>query len=428
MQLTENQKKAYDAMMSGKNVFLTGEAGTGKSFVISTFLENNKNKNILVTAPTGIAAINIHGSTLHRVFGAPTHPIISNVIKKVPDEVKAADVIIIDEISMCRVDLFDFVARNIRKVEQEDNKRIQLIVIGDFFQLPPVTSKEDKELLKMIYPISKHFFAFESDYWDIFDFEAVYLKDIIRQNDIAFIEQLNKARVGDKSCVDFFNQYKKNEIPGGIVLCGTNKTVLDINTEKLAEIDEKEMISTALYIGNFKETDCLADKDLSLKKGARVMALINHPKGHYQNGTLGTVVSAENGIAIVKFDNGHLEEIEPHTWEKEEYDVVNDFDKDGDLHRRLIKHVVGSCTQLPLKLAYAITIHKSQGQTFDKVNLIPKCFSCGQLYVALSRVTSLDGLSLLKTISTSYLKSDEKVVRFYNCISESNNNKSTTPT
>lgn len=422
MQLTENQKKAYDAMMSGKNVFLTGEAGTGKSFVISTFLENNKNKNVLVTAPTGIAAINIHGSTLHRVFGAPTHPIISNVIKKVPDEVKAADVIIIDEISMCRVDLFDFVARNIRKVEQEDNKRIQVIVIGDFFQLPPVTNKEDKELLKMIYPISKHFFAFESDYWDIFAFETVYLKDIIRQNDTAFIEQLNKARVGDKSCVDFFNQYQKNEIPGGIVLCGTNKTVLDINTEKLAEIDEKEMISTALYIGNFKETDCLADKDLSLKKGARVMALINHPKGHYQNGTLGTVVSAENGIAIVKFDNGHLEEIEPHTWEKEEYDVVNDFDKDGDLHRRLIKHVVGSCTQLPLKLAYAITIHKSQGQTFDKVNLIPKCFSCGQLYVALSRVTSLDGLSLLKPISTSYLKSDEKVVCFYNCISELTNN------
>lgn len=421
MQLTENQQKAYDAMVSGKNVFLTGEAGTGKSFVINAFLEANKDKNILVTAPTGIAAINVHGSTLHRVFGAPTHPIITNVIKKVPDEVKAADIIIIDEISMCRVDLFDFVARNIRKAEQEENKKIQLIVIGDFFQLPPVTKKEDKELLKVIYPISKQFFAFESDYWDVFGFKTIYLKDIIRQNDVEFISELNKARVGDKSCIDFFNQYQKEEIPGGIVLCGTNKTVLDINTEKLAEIDEKEMISTALYIGNFKETDCLADKELSLKKGARVMALVNHPKGHYQNGTLGTVVSAENGIAIVKFDNGYFEEIEPHTWEKEEYDVVNDFDNNGDLHRRLIKHVVGSCTQLPLKLAYAITIHKSQGQTFDKVNLIPKCFNSGQLYVALSRVTTLNGFSLLEPIYPSYLKSDEKVVRFYNCINEFSN-------
>lgn len=421
MQLTEHQQKAYDAMMSGKNVFLTGEAGTGKSFVISAFLKANKKKNILVTAPTGIAAINIHGSTLHRVFGAPTHPIISNVIKKVPDEVKVADVIIIDEISMCRVDLFDFVARNIRKAEEEENKRIQLIVIGDFFQLPPVTKKEDKELLKVIYPTSKQFFAFESDYWDVFDFQTIYLKDIIRQNDTEFIKQLNKARVGDKSCIEFFNQYQRNEISGGIVLCGTNKTVLDINNKKLAEIDEKEMISTALYIGNFKETDCLADKDLSLKKGARVMALINHPKGHYQNGTLGTVVSTENGNAIVKFDNGYLEEIEPHTWEKEEYDVVNDFDENGDLHRKLLKHVVGSCTQLPLKLAYAITIHKSQGQTFEKVNLIPQCFSCGQLYVALSRVTTLDGLSLLKPIYSNYLKSDEKVVRFYNYITESDN-------
>lgn len=422
--LTKEQRFAFCEMMSGKNIFLTGEAGTGKSFVTEAFIEEceKKGKNLLVTAPTGIAAINVGGATLHKTFQIGLEPHIGKTpVKRIPEVVDTAEIIIIDEISMCRIDLFDRVARTIIASEERSGKHKQLIVIGDFFQLPPVTSRADLEVMKEEYPASNKFFAFESQLWKDFDFENICLKDVVRQTDPKFIEELNKARVGDASCVSFFNQFLRysNPIEGGIVLCSTNRKVAEKNEEELEKIPGNAKQYIAEIEGEFKPSDCLADQKLRLKKGARVMALVNET-GLYQNGSLGTVQSLSNKAVIVKFDNGMVCEVKKHKWEAVKYTVKYDTDEYNNEVKKIDTEVIGTCTQIPLKLAYAITIHKSQGQTFDKVNLMPFSFDVGQLYVALSRVRSLDGLVLLNRMTNEYLKCDPKVIEFYEFIEHNN--------
>lgn len=415
--LTKTQKKAFDEMVAGHNVFLTGEAGTGKSFVTTAFIEycRKNNKKVLITAPTGIAAINVGGSTLHRAFRIPIKPFINdNSIILVPDTVKEADTIIIDEISMCRIDIFEYVATVIRKAEKIKHKPKQLIVIGDFFQLPPVVPKQESEILKTIYPNTNKFYAFESKYWKEFNFENVLLKEIVRQKDPLFIEQLNKARVGDTTCIPFFNNQMANEkFYDGISLVSRNNVASKINEEKLKSLPGKMTVYQAKYIGTFKPTDCLAEEELMLKKGARVMSLINDPMDRYLNGSFGTVEKMTRKAVTVKFDNNITCEISYNVWENVNYTVENTTDDAGNAIKRLNTEVIGTCTQMPLKLAYAITIHKSQGQTFDKVNLYPYAFDVGQLYVALSRVKSLSGLAMCNKMSSKYLMCDEHVKQFY---------------
>lgn len=415
--LNPDQRKAFDCMTAGNNVFLTGEAGTGKSFVTSAFLEwcHENNRNVLVTAPTGVAAINVHGTTIHRAFRAPTEPFISD--KKflpVPQEIFAADIIMIDEISMCRLDLFNYVARSILQVEKLSRKHIQLIVIGDFFQLPPVASKTDSDVLKTRYPESTRYYAFESEYWKQFEFQSCILTTVVRQNDQKFITELNKARIGDKSCIPFFNKkYGSALIKDGITLCSKNADVKTINSDALLKLKGRATVFTAEYTGNFNPRDCLAEDSLRLKKGARVMSLINDKSDMYQNGSLGYVRRITKAYVEVEFDNGNICQIVPYIWEKKEYTVEEKIDENKKPVHILHTKTVGTCEQFPLKLAYAVTVHKSQGQTFDKVNLQPYMFDVGQLYVALSRVRSLGGFALISKVLPYYLKCDATVQAFY---------------
>lgn len=429
--LNDQQRFALDEMLSGANVFLTGEAGTGKSYVTRAFIDLCKllNKQILITGTTGIAAINIHGATVHRTFGIPIHPILNPAFRNnATDVLKAADIVLIDEISMCRADVFDYIACQLFGLEGNDprHKHRQLIVVGDFFQLPPVVKMEDADVLRQVprfERISK-FFAFESQYWADFYFHCVSLKKIMRQDDPYFISLLNKARIGDVSCVKAFNDacYNKPENPEALTVVGTNKLVEQINCLKFDALEGDPKYYEAKYEGKFNETDCLAEKILGLKPSARVMAIANDtPHNRYQNGSLGTVVECADDYVLVQFDNGRFVRVTPYKWKKQDYVVVDSFDENNNPIQDLHLEDIGSCTQIPLRLAYAITIHKSQGQTFDHINLQPNTFDVGQLYVALSRVRTLSGLVLLTPISSRGLLCSPEVMAFYRDVVDMNN-------
>ena len=417
--LTPDQELAFREMKSGKNIFLTGEAGTGKSFVTSAFIDwcDENRKNVLVTAPTGIAAVNIQGVTLHRAFEMQTGPrIMPPAKRKFPRMLRAVDVVLIDEISMCRIDVLEYVMKTIKNIEQEMHKSIQVIVIGDFFQLPPVTTKADEDILKTKWKDSKNYYAFESEEWEKAGFENVMLKKVVRQNDTEFIENLNKARYGDGSCEDYFNGRLNAPLANdGVSITSWNKVAQELNEEAIKKIPSKIWTSKAKYVGNFKAGDCLAEDILSLKVGARVMTLVNDKDGMYQNGSLGTVTAVNLENVSVKIDsNGYIVKIEPNTWKSYKYTVKEVTDSNGETIQKLEKEIVGTCTQFPIKLAYAITVHKSQGQTFDSVQLYPKSFSSGQLYVALSRVRDINGLCLKEKMNAYHLKCDATVKNFYN--------------
>lgn len=418
--LTDDQRIAFDYMMTGENVFVTGEAGTGKSFVINKFIKEMEvqNKNILVCAPTGIAAINIGGVTIHRCFQAPIEPKVNKRISKVPKAVLEADIIIIDEISMCRIDLFDYVTRVIMKAEENCLKRKQLIVVGDFFQLPPVTVSEDYEVLKKIYPNYDKGFAFESSNWEDFDFKMIILKNVVRQSDSSFIKELNSIRIGNKKSIEFFNRNTaKEKYEQGIVLCATNKVADNINQEELTKIKSKSKTFNATLIGDVRANDKPTYDQIKLKVGARVIVLINDTINfEYQNGSLGEVVALnDNSVDILLDQNQSIITFGVHEWIVENYTLTQE-NIDGVNQQKILKKKVGSFIQIPLKLAYAITIHKSQGQTYDKVNLIPYSFDCGQLYVALSRVKSLEGLCLINTMRQEDLICNDNVRKFYDVV------------
>ena len=429
--LNDQQRFALDEMLSGANVFLTGEAGTGKSYVTRAFIDLCKllNKQILITGTTGIAAINIHGATVHRTFGIPIHPILNPAFRNnATDVLKAADIVLIDEISMCRADVFDYIACQLFGLEGNDprHKHRQLIVVGDFFQLPPVVKMEDADTLRQaprFERVSK-FFAFESQYWADFYFHCVSLKKIMRQDDPYFISLLNKARIGDVSCVKAFNDacYNKPENPEALTVVGTNKLVEQINCLKFDALEGDPKYYEAQYEGKFNEADCLAEKILGLKPNARVMAIANDtPHNRYQNGSLGTVVECADDYVLVQFDSGRFVRVTPYKWKKQDYVVVDSFDENNNPIQDLHLEDIGSCTQIPLRLAYAITIHKSQGQTFDHINLQPNTFDVGQLYVALSRVRTLSGLVLLTPISSRGLMCSPEVMAFYRDVVDMNN-------
>ena len=415
--LTTDQKQAYNHLLSGKNIFLTGGAGTGKSFVLNQFIETveKQGKNVLVCAPTGIAAINVKGVTIHRCFQASPEPQVIHNIKKVPQVVKESDIIIIDEISMCRIDLFDFVVRTIMKAEEQSLSRKQIIVVGDFFQLPPVTTPNDKKVLKELYPKYNKGYAFESTNWQDLDFYMIELKEVIRQNDPEFIRELNKIRIGDVSGIAYFNQHAKHQkIDDGIILTATNKVANNINHERLNKISSRAKIYKSIISGDVKSYDKPTEDELRLKAGARVMVLINDSEENfYQNGSFGVIEELNEKSVTVCLDANNLKiEFGYHEWVIEDYVLAKSIDDEIEDHK-LRKKKVGSFSQIPLKLAYAITMHKSQGQTYEKINLIPYSFDCGQLYVALSRVKSLEGLCLINQMRQENLICSQEVKDFY---------------
>lgn len=411
------QQFAYNMLTDRRNVFLTGDAGTGKSFVIQQFIKwcNKQNLEFIVTAPTGIAAINVDGVTIHRAFKAPIGPIIEP-LKSISGILKTVDVIIVDEISMCRRDLFEFMAAQIIYVNKmrrsKGQKDIQFVVVGDFFQLPPVLVEAEKEVLDKHYGKDVGYaFAFQSPYWRACNFVNVVLDEVVRQADTEFIKNLNDARLGRYNCISYFSEKScKNEIKQAILLCGTNKAVIERNNTELDKLTTKVVEYESLSVGEVNDSDKMAPDLIKLKLGARVMTLVNDFKERYQNGSFGTVIELSENYVIVIMDSGETVKIEPYTWSIKGYKLVKDKETGKE---KLELTEIGSFTQIPLKLAYAITIHKSQGQTYDKVNLDPYCWDCGQLYVALSRCKTIENMHLTQLIKPRFLRASKEVINFY---------------
>ena len=407
MGLTKKQNEALRAMLAGQNVFLSGDAGTGKSFVLNEYLKQT-NRRVVVCAPTGIAAINVEGATLHRVFKVPIGPISPTKEPKKPSEViKDADTILIDEISMCRFDVFEYVAKVIRKAEKRGKEK-QVIVVGDFFQLPPVITTKDKAVLESYWGAEnvKDGFAFQSAMWDSFNFQTIILDEVIRQQgEMDFIESLNAVRKGETTALAWFRENHSKEKQNGICICPTNKMAEDINVLEINKIDAEPKLYHAVIEGTVTAGDKPTEDILIMKPGMRVMSLANDQDFRYQNGSLGTVLKLRENSVFVQFDNGKKVELFPHEWKVYDYTI----DDNGQVK----KMKIGSFEQLPLKPAYAITIHKAQGQTYEKVNVIPSCFAAGQLYVALSRCTSIEGMHITEDIKPRYLRTSPEVLRFY---------------
>ena len=405
MKLTKSQNEAMDLLLKGQNVFLTGEAGTGKSFLLNQFVTKVKDKNVLLTAPTGIAALNINGAKLHRTFHLatdivglaqePSDTSISDVVKK-------ADILIIDEISMCRLDVFEKVLKSILKAD----RKVQIVLVGDFLQLPPVLVDKEKEIYESFH--GKKIFAFESDLWKEFNFVTKQLTEVVRQKDLDFIANLNKCRYGDRSCLDYFNNLD-NEVENVIQICGRNKDVKMINNSALRKLKGKKMAyeaRTRVIDSDYRinDSDKVVDDSITLKAGAKVMLAVNLAKDGVYNGQIGIVKELNEESVLVDFDGKEVE-ISAYTW------VINAYEL-FDNKPRLVE--IARYTQIPLKLAFAITVHKSQGQTFKKAIVHPDLWQAGQLYVALSRVAKSDGLFLYSKIKDEFLIADQRVLDFYN--------------
>lgn len=438
VQLTNDQDSCLRELKSGVNALVTGSAGTGKSFVISEFIRwcGSTGKNVMVTAPTGIAALNIGGTTLHRAFRVPLevlkleYPTVKDIASGCDEIVRSlpknrngdereesallhTDVLIIDEISMCRIDLFDYIAVRVLALnyyrQRVGKQAVQVVLVGDFLQLPPVIIPKDKEVLYHIYGGDcGRGYAFQSRFYGEFGFKCLNLREVVRQKDAEFSRKLRDARVGFTASLSYFmGKQSQSVIKGGITLTGKNKTAFEHNSRELVKIKGKEVVYTARETGTVKNSDKANTDLVSLKVGARVMSLVNGDK--YSNGSLGTVVGIKdntNRTVVVEFDSGERAEIEPYDWEVYSYE----YDKEEKSFKKV---VIGTFTQIPLKLGYAITIHKSQGQTYDSVNIDPVCWEYGQLYTALSRCKSVDKMHFLSPLKNYYLKAAPEVVKYY---------------
>lgn len=445
--LNKKQRYALDTMLSGSNVFLTGDAGTGKTTVIQTFIDEAEKagKSVLVSATTGIAADNIGygATTVHRALNISIK--FEDYKKKVKSRaelLKEADILIIDEISMCRFDLFNMIAKTIiteneeravdRLLSGEDKEDVQLIVIGDFYQLPPVITTDDRKILCRMYGSDygkggkyEHGYAFMSEYWKEMGFEYIKLDEVCRQNDEGFKYVLNDIKYGTnirKSIAYLENNEADKVIPEAPFLVGTNAEADRINNTFLGKLDKKtEKVFHAAVDGELTSADikniAFAREDLILNIGAKVMITVNDLSGNYVNGTIGIIQKIvdngefEESYLVIKTDKGKT--VNLYRYSKDiEKQVIEESEqkKDGQkiVKEKIVRKKVGSFSQFPVKLAWAISIHKSQGQTFEKINIDPCCWDPGQFYVAVSRAKSANGIHFIRPIKQSYIKAFSK--------------------
>lgn len=414
--LTQSQRRAFDAFTSGTNMFLTGKGGTGKSFLVERIKEwaEERDLKVISCAPTGVAALNIHGETIHKVLGcgigimSPTE-VCHN--KERLEILEKADMIIMDEVSMCRADLFSVFANTILGVWRKRGKPFRLLFVGDFYQLPPVLSRSEEDAYASYY--ADRLFAFETEQWDELGLKTYELTEQVRQTERAFIESLDNIREGVADFSALKACCRKSFDSESITLCGRNKEASDINWRKLMELTKDPLLIEGEVTGDFRENDYLVERELYLAPGAKVMMLNNDPLGNWVNGTIGQVerfVMTEGELTsiLVKLVSGKTVEVAPVKYTAFYYKTSR---KEGKF--KIDRVEVSSITQYPMKLSWAISIHKSQGQTFDKVNLnIDSIFSAGQLYVALSRCRTLHGLTIKGALTPEKVMANPKVVAF----------------
>jgi len=422
IEITPDFRKALDLLeRTRKNVFITGRAGTGKSTLLELF-RSRTNKRVVVLAPTGVAALNVKGQTIHSFFRFKPNITLDNV-NVVEDERRTLyqklDTIIIDEISMVRADLLDCIDK-FMKLNGKKRKKpfggVQMIFFGDLYQLPPVVKGEAREIFKK--GIYKSEYFFDSEAFRSTEFEFIELEKIFRQQDPLFIEILNAIRnrtVTDKHLEILNSRVKKDFHPPPdelyVQLTTTNALADQLNRESLELLKGRERKFYGYIEGEFEMSSLPADLELSLKIGAQVMLVNNDPSGRWVNGSIGKVVDfvkePDVDVILVELATGDVVEVTPYTWELFRYY----YDRDREV---IASETVGAFTQYPLILAWAITIHKSQAKTFDRViiDIGKGTFAHGQVYVALSRCRTLEGIILKKPIQKKHIFMDWRIVRF----------------
>ena len=413
---------------TGRSVFLTGKAGTGKTTFLK-YITQTMAKRFVVLAPTGVAAINAGGSTIHSFFQLPLCPYLPDVKEliteyQMPERyrslrkervkiIRTLDLLIIDEISMVRADLLDAVDMTLRKYRHNDKPfgGVQLLMIGDAQQLSPVVKDSERQYMSQVYQ-SPYFF--HSKALSRLQYVTIELQKVHRQKDAEFLDILNAVRE-DRMTAQLLR--KINERVGvppvrqedgtePIRLTTHNVRADEVNSRKLAELPDDPSLFTAQIEGDFPEHSYPADEVLELKPGAQVMFIRNDSEGKYYNGKLAKVEKIAKGVVTVSDSNGEMIDVTPVEWPNTQYELD---DESGEI----CQNVVGTFRQLPLRIAWAITIHKSQGLTFDNVVIdAGAAFAFGQVYVALSRCRSLEGITLESPITPSGIYRDMHVAAF----------------
>jgi ATP-dependent DNA helicase PIF1 len=410
-----------------KHVFVTGKAGTGKSTLLTYFRGTTK-KNHVVLASTGAAAVNISGQTIHSFFHF-TPGVTIDEAKKLGNSHKniklyqKLEMIVVDEVSMVRADLLDCVDIFLREVKStgEPFGGVQMALFGDLYQLPPVVNRDEQEIFSKLYP-SPYFFDADSfqriSKYDEF-YEKIELEKIYRQSEQEFIQLLNSIRNKqvNYSHLTSLNKRISDEVLTGdyIYLVSTNKQADEINKQNLDKLSGEIKTYTGEIEGNFEGRSLPTEFELTLRVNSRVMFLNNDPEERWINGTLGEILgfyedesNSNEPILEVRKDDGEVVEVHPFTWTNYK-SVLNE--QTGKIERE----AVGSYTQIPLKLAWAITIHKSQGKTFDKViiDIGWGTFASGQVYVALSRCKTFEGIILKRPIQHKHILLDDRIKDFF---------------
>ena len=413
-----------------RSLFLTGKAGTGKSTFLRHIAATTKKKHI-VLAPTGIAAINAGGSTLHSFFKLPFHPLLPNDTQFMPRHIRETlkynsekrkllqelELIIIDEISMVRADIIDFIDKVLRiycRNMREPFGGKQLLLVGDIYQLEPVVKDDERQLLTPFYP-SNYFF--DAHIFRTFQLVSIELKKVYRQSDPLFITLLDHIRTSQVAAADINMLNRRvgaklanDDSQLAITLSTRRDTVDFINEQQLRQLPGDPTIFNGILRGEFPESSLPTPIELEMKVGAQVLFIKNDKEKRWVNGTLGTIIGfgdEEDGIIYVRTEAGEDVDVEREIWSNMRY-------RFNETDQKIEEEEIGNYEQFPLRLAWAITVHKSQGLTFRQVNidLTGGVFAGGQTYVALSRCTSLEGISLKEPIRRENIFVRSEVLNF----------------